>query len=301
MLLRGMVTPLATPLHGGMALDHSGLEALIERVIAGGVQGIFVLGTTGEGPSLPFDVRAAVIRQSCSIAHGRVLVLAAVSDTVYSDTVRLSQLAAEAGADAVVAAPPYYFRYSQDELLAYVARLCGDIELPLWLYNIPSLTKVAFEPETVSRAAELPGIAGLKDSSFDMEYLRRVIELVKSRPDFSVMVGPEEKLLEGLGLGAHGGVCGGSNLHPALLTALLRAFRSGDLTLAVKLQNEVNAMGEALYTTGDPSSSYMRGMKCALGLLGIGDGRCAPPFGSFLQAQQNHIADGLRSLGLLQT
>lgn len=298
MPLRGMITPLATPLKGGAALDRAGLEKLIERVIAGGVQGIFVLGTTGEGPSLPFDLRAEVIAQACSVASGRVAVLAAISDTVYSDSVRLARLAEEAGADAVVATPPYYFRYSQEELLAYIARLSGEIALPLWLYNIPSLTKVAFEPETVRRAAELPRVAGLKDSSFDMIYLKEVIGLVRGYADFSVMLGPEEQLLEGLRLGAHGGVCGGSNLNPRLLTSLERAFCAGDLALAEKLQVEVNEMGAALYRTGDPDSSYMRGMKCALGLLGIGDGLCAPPFTPLSPAEQSQIADGLSSIGL---
>src|SRR5271154_4579695 len=109
--LRGIVTPLVTPLVRG-ALDSGGLERLIEHVISGGVNGIFVLGTTGEGPSLSYAFREQMIRQVCKLVNARVPVLAFVSDTALVESERMVDIAAEAGANAVVLAPPYYFQYS---------------------------------------------------------------------------------------------------------------------------------------------------------------------------------------------
>jgi 4-hydroxy-tetrahydrodipicolinate synthase len=161
--LRGIVTPLVTPLMRG-ALDEAALERLIEHVVTGGVNGIFILGTTGEGPSLSYTLREQTIRRTCKLVNGRVPVLASVSDTVLVESERVAEIAADAGADAVVLAPPYYFQYSQSDLLHYVELAAFTFSLPLFLYNIPQLTKVAFEVETVSRAARIPGVLGLKDS-----------------------------------------------------------------------------------------------------------------------------------------
>jgi 4-hydroxy-tetrahydrodipicolinate synthase len=128
-----MVTPLATPLLDADALDCDGLEKLIEHVIAGGVTGIFVLGTTGESASFSYRLRAEVIRAACSLVRGRVPVLAGISDTSYAETVRLAQTARDAGAEAVVTAPPYYFACSQDDLLRYVELVAGAAQSSLSL------------------------------------------------------------------------------------------------------------------------------------------------------------------------
>src|SRR5665213_4068250 len=105
--LRGIITPLVTPLIRG-ALDCAALERLIEHVVTGGVNGIFILGTTGEGPSLSYALREEMIRKTCELVRGRVPVLASVSDTVLVESERVEEIAADAGADAVVLAPPYY-------------------------------------------------------------------------------------------------------------------------------------------------------------------------------------------------
>jgi 4-hydroxy-tetrahydrodipicolinate synthase len=284
--LRGIVTPLATPLSSTEpSLDPSALERLIEHVISGGVTGIFLLGSTGEFTSLGRELQLEVIRRGCAQAKGRVPVLVGISHTAISETLLLADAAAEAGADAVVLAAPYYFEHSQDDLLRYVERLTKSLSLPLFLYNIPHLTKSSFLPETVRRAADLPGIVGLKDSTGDLKYLEQTMELLRDRPGFTVMIGPEEILVECMKLGAHGGVCGGSNLNPKLFMDLYNAIVAGDEESAEALQQRVRRSAAALYRVGAPGGSYLRGIKAALSLAGLCKPEPAPPFTPFTKEE----------------
>jgi dihydrodipicolinate synthase/N-acetylneuraminate lyase len=287
--LRGIITPLVTPLIRG-ALDCAALERLIDHVVTGGVNGIFILGTTGEGPSLSYTLREEMIRKTCQFVGGRVPVLASVSDTVLVESERVEEAAANAGVDAVVLTPPYYFQYSQSDLLRYVEVAAFRFSLPLFLYNIPHLTKIAFDVETVSRAARIPGVLGLKDSSHDLSYLTRIIEAVQDHPEFSVLTGPEEILLDALRAGSHGGVCGGSNLTPTLFRDLFQAASNANWEEANRHQAKVLAISNAVYTTGFPGTSYLRGLKCALELRGLCRAEFAPPLTKFTDEEYFTVA-----------
>jgi dihydrodipicolinate synthase/N-acetylneuraminate lyase len=297
--LRGLITPLATPLalsdRAEPSLDVSALERLLDHVINGGVTGIFLLGSTGEFSSLGREMRQEIIRRACAHVNRRVPVLAAITDTSIAETLRLADTAVEAGADAVVLAAPYYFEHSQDDLLRYVEQITNRLSLPLFLYNIPHLTKTSFEPETVRRAADLPGVVGLKDSTGDFKYLDKTIDLLRDRPQFSILIGPEEMLLEAMKRGANGGVCGGSNLNPKLFVDLYNAIVRGDLKQAEALQETVRRMNRALYHTGFPGSSYLRGIKAALALAGLCRPEPAPPYAPFSDAEYALLKEGYRT------
>ncbi len=266
------------------------MERLIAHVLAGGVSGIFVLGTTGEGPSLSYRLRSEVVRAACQIAAKRVPVLAGITDTSYTESLRLAAVAADAGASAAAVAPPFYLMYSQAELLRYVERMAAESPLPIYLYNIPQLTKVAYGVDVVRAAIRIPRVIGLKDSAHDLAYLKEILTVAAQRPDFQVYVGPEEILLEGLLLGATGGVCGGANLNPGLFVQLYEFARSGNVEEARRLQNLVNENAAALYTVGDPASSYLRGMKAALQCLGICSDLPALPLSRFSDEERNLLS-----------
>jgi dihydrodipicolinate synthase/N-acetylneuraminate lyase len=293
--LRGIITPLVTPLVRG-ALDSEALERLVEHVIRGGVNGIFVLGTTGEGPSLSYQLREEMIRKSCELAKGRVPVLVCVTDTALAESERVAEIAADAGAEAAVLAPPYYFQYSQSDLMRYVELAAFRLALPLFLYNIPQMTKVSFEVETVARAARIPGVLGLKDSSHDLGYLCRLVEAVKPYPEFSVLTGPEEILLEAMRAGSHGGVCGGSNLSPMLFRDLYAAASTGRWEEAARHQATVLSYSQALYNTGFSGTSYLRGLKCALELTGLCRAEFAPPLTKFTPSEYCAVADAFHGV-----
>ena len=296
-IVHGIVVPLITPLQDQRRLDRSSLERVVEHVIDGGVSGIFILGTTGEGPSLGYQLRRELVDAVCGQAAGRVSVLVGVTDVVYEQTLLMSRIAEEAGASAVVVAPPFYFRISQAELLSYVERFASDSPLPAFLYNIPSLTKTEFEVQTVRRAAAVAGVVGLKDSSGDLAYLRTVIESVPD--DFPVMMGPEEMLVDAMRAGATGGVCGGANLNPKLFVDLYTAIASGDADHAERLQARVREISDALYTVGDSGASYLRGLKWAMAKAGLCSDSCAVPLAPFTREEERVLDARLEKLGCM--
>jgi len=299
--LTGIFPPLVTPLLDRDTLDVAALERLTEHLLAGGVHGLFLLGTTGEGPSLSWRLKAEVVDRGCRLVAGRVPVLVGVTDPSFVDAIRLAERAAEAGADAVVIAPPYYLPLDQDELAGYVERFAAVSPLPVLLYHLPGLTKTGFAPETIRRLLDTPKVVGLKDSGRDMTYQHAVRAIVRQRPDFSLLVGPEELLAEAVLLGAHGAMCGGANMVPRLYVDLYDAARAGDLDRVRELHERVIRISDAIYTLGGPGSSYFRGLKCALSILGLCGDVLAEPYEPFGSAEREEIRTRLRRLGMTQT
>jgi len=290
---------MVTPLLDQDSLDTAGLERLIEHILAGGVHGLFILGTTGEAPSLSYQLRYELIERVCGQVKGRVPVLVGITDTSFVESVKMACKASDAGAQAVVLAPPYYFPAGQAELLEYLKHLTPELPLPLFLYNMPSYTKAVFEPETVQAAASIPGIVGLKDSSGDMIYFHRLLSLLKDYKDFTLLMGPEELLAEAVVLGGHGGVCGGANLVPQLYVDLYNAARSKDLPKVGALHNKVMQISNTIYSVGRYESSYLKGIKCALSCIDICSDFLAEPFHRFRQAERNVIRRHLEELGIM--
>ncbi|MBV8709041.1 MAG: dihydrodipicolinate synthase family protein, partial [Acidobacteriaceae bacterium] len=137
MPLQGVVPPLVTPLTEDSALDRDGLRSVVNHVLAGDVQGLFLLGSTGEFCSLSTDTRRAVIDEGCTAVAGRVPVVINVSDTCLEESIQLAQYAARAGAAAVAICPPYYYSATQLDLVRYASKFAARVEVPVLLYNIP--------------------------------------------------------------------------------------------------------------------------------------------------------------------
>ena len=296
--LRGIIPPLVTPLLDRDTLDAAGLERLIEHILAGGVHGLFVLGTTGEAPSLSYRLRYELIERVCGQVKGRVPVLVGITDTSFVESVKIARKARDAGAQAVVLAPPYYFPAGQAELLEYLRHLTPELPLPVFLYNMPSYTKLVYEPETIRAAADFPGIAGIKDSSGNMIYFRRLQSLLKDHPDFSLLIGREELLAEAVLFGGHGCVCGGANLIPQLYVDLYNAACSKDLPKVEFLHKKVMELSNAIYNVGRYESSFLKGLKCALSCMGICSDFLAEPFHRFRRAEHDRIQQYVKELGI---
>ena len=297
--LRGIIPPMVTPLLERDTLDVAGLERLIEHILTGGVHGLFILGTTGEAPSLSYRLRCELTERVCEQVKGRVPVLVGITDTCFVESVKIACKARDAGAQAVVLAPPYYFPAGQGELLEYLKHLTPELPLPLFLYNMPSYTKLVFEPETVRAAADITGIAGIKESSGDMVYFHQLQSLLNERSDFSLLMGQEELLAEAVLVGAHGGVCGGANLVPQLYVELYKAACSKDLSAVEALHKKVMQISTSIYSVGKYESSYLKGLKCALSCMGICSDFLAEPFHRFRRAERNMIRRHLKELGLM--
>jgi 2-dehydro-3-deoxy-D-pentonate aldolase len=301
--LAGIIPPMVTPLAGRDTLDVPGLERLIEHLLAGGVHGLFILGTTGEGPSLSYRLRRELIDRTCRQVAGRRPVLVGITDTALVESLGLARHAAAAGAEAVVLAPPHYFPAGQTELLEYVERLVAELPLPLFLYNMPELTKTVFAPKTLRRLLDQQRIVGVKDSSGDMAYFEQTLAIARGRPDWSVLIGPEHLLAEAIARGGDGGVSGGANLCPRLFVELYEAAHRRDMAKVAQLQQIVLKLGR-IYQVGRHASAVIKGLKCCLSLRGICDDFLAEPFRRFEAPERERVCQLLDEVdfdGIRQT
>lgn len=286
----GVIVPLVTPLTDGDTLDEAGLARLIEHVIAGGVHGIFVLGTTGEGPGLSYRLRRELVALACEMVEGRLPVLVGVTDTAFAESVDLSLVAADAGAAAAVLAPPFYVPPSQRELIGYVERMAGEVPLPLMLYNMPKFTKIAFDLSTLQTLCQVENIAGIKDSGGDLDYFARLIGLRRRRPDWSILIGPEHLLADAMRLGGDGGVNGGANVFPELFVDCYEAARDGRRT--DELGGRIDDF-QRIYRIGDDPAAFIKATKCALSILGICADVMGDPFDRFEARKREQVAQFL--------
>jgi len=292
---RGIIPPLVTPLTDRDTLDVAGLEALVEHVLAGGVHGLFILGTTGEAPSLSYQLRWDLIDRVTKLVRGRVPVLVGITDTAFVESVNVAVHAADCGASAVVLATPYYFPAGQTELTGYIQNIVEKLPLPLVLYNMPALTKVWFEVDTLRKLSSLDRIIGIKDSSGDLDYFQQLMTLRTERPDWSIMMGPEALLPEAMAVGADGGVAGGANAFPRLFVECYDACVAGDRTKLQKCRNTINEF-QKVYDIGKYASRHIKATKCALSLLGICDDFMAEPFHRFHPPDRARVREVLELL-----
>lgn len=292
--IEGIIPPLVTPLNEEGELDAEGLARVVEHVIAGGVHGLFVLGTTGEGPSLTYDMRTALIERVCDQARGRVPVLVGITDASLGQAIHVAGAASRFGAQAVVLAPPFYYQIDQRELHGFVDRLIDAIDLPVFLYDNPGLTGAAFDLDTVRALIQRPEVIGFKDSSGNAVRFHR-LKGVLQEADIPLFVGPEELLAESLIMGADGGVPGGANIFPELYVGLYDAVQAGRIERAKALHGRIMELSAVVYR-GHGGSTYgssrvIGGIKSALSAMDI----CSDVLATPLKGASAEKAETIRS------
>ena len=293
--INGIIPPLVTPLRDDHQLDVEGIERLVEHVLDGGVHGLFILGTTGEGPSLTYDVRTELIDRVCDRVDGRVPVLVGITDASFGQAVRVADAASRLGAQAVVLAPPFYYQIDQHDLHDFVDRLLDAVDLPVFLYDNPGLTGIRFDLDTIRALVERPEVVGFKDSSGDAARFHRLSDVLRDA-DIPLFVGPEELLAESLIMGAEGGVPGGANVFPALYVGVYEAVQAGRIERALALHKRIMQLSAVVYRSdregGYGSSRVINGIKSALSLMEVCHDALAPP----LRGASPEKAEEIRAL-----
>jgi 2-dehydro-3-deoxy-D-pentonate aldolase len=296
--LRGMIPPMVTPLLDDDAFDVAGLERLVEHILGGGVHGLFVLGSTGEGPSLSGRVKRELIAHVCRQVGGRVPVLVGITDNSLAESVALANFAAVAGAQAVVCTAPSYFPAGDAGLLRFFKSLNSRLPLPLLLYNMPALTGMSFSMDFIRGMMAEENVIGLKDSSGDLNYFQAVREVAAERPDWTLMVGPERLLADAVDLGADGGVSGGANLHPRLLVDLYESSTARDQEKLTRAQADLAKLARLYQLQSCSNGPPVAALKFALSCLGICQDHTAPPLLSFDPRDRAAVEALLDELGL---
>lgn len=289
--LRGIVPPLVTPLLPDGSLDADAVPRLVEHVVGGGVAGVFILGTTGEGPCHPRRVQEAMIASTVRAVAGRIPVLVGITACAVDDSVGLARFSAGSGADAVVLAPPFYLPATGDDMRRHVERVLAGVSLPLFLYNMPSLVKTPISLDLLRWAVDQPGIVGFKDSGGDFGYFHKALQATRGRAGFTVFIGPEELVGDAVLFGAHGGVSGGAQVFPRLYVALCEAAAAGNLTRVRRLNDVVQRVSREVYGTTGYAASVIRGIKGCLRARGVCDDIMSEPFGAGTEAERARLKD----------
>lgn len=272
--IKGIITPILTPMNPDESVNYQELSNQIERQIQAG-NGIFCFGTNGEGYILSEDEKMEILRQTVSVAAGKVPVYAGTGCISTMDTIRQSKKARDAGADILSIITPSFALASQKELYDHYVAVAKAVDLPIVLYNIPARTGNKLLPETVAKLArDCENIVGAKDSSGDWDNLLAYIQLTRDLgKDFAVLSGNDSLILRGLQAGGTGAISGCANVYPHVMAAIYDGFMSGDLEKAQQAQDSI-ASFRAVFRYGNPNTV----VKKAVGLLGYPVGDCRRPF-----------------------
>ena len=254
---RGIISAVVTPMHADESVNYAALETLAHAQLARGVEGFYCCGSSGEGPLLRFDERKQVLATLVNAAQGKVPVIAHVGTPRTQDAVELAKSAEQDGASAVSLVPPYYYKYSREEIIAYYRRVLDAISIPVILYNIPQFTGVELDSLSAEALLGDEQVLGVKHTSHNLYSLERMIARY---PDKVFFNGFDEIFLSSLAAGATATVGTTVNLHPELFLALRTALRQGDIPKAQRLQQQINEVVENLVARGVfQSAKYLAG------------------------------------------
>ncbi len=297
-MFRGLMPAMVTPFDDRGEVDLGATEAVVERFIRAGVDGISPLGSTGEASHLASEERKRFIEEVTRIVGGRVPLVAGVGAAGTREAVELARHAESVGADAVLVVSPFYWKVGEEALFGHFAAVAETVEIPVLLYNLPMLTGIDLSPSLIARiAAECPNVTGLKDTVTEYRHTVGVLQEVKHvRPDFSVLSGWEDLILPSLLAGADGSICAFANVAPELFVELVRCVRDGDLDKAAELHRQVLS----LVTLGAYSDPPISAIKLAMNKLGV---PISPTVrGPALPATDEQAVEAvLRDVGLLET
>ncbi len=272
--MTGLVAATFTPMHEDGSLNLGQVETIVQHLIDGGVAGLYVCGTTGEGPSLSTEEREAVAAAYVAAARGRVPVVVQVGHTSLADAARLARHARTVGAQAMSAVAPWYFKPDSLPVLVDCLKTITSAapDLPFYYYHMPSITGVDFDVRLLLQAAgeHLPSLVGIKYSATRIDQMQACVELDDGRYD--VLFGCDEMLLSALAVGVRGAVGSTYNFLAPLYGRLVAAFQANDSDQARRLQSQaVRIIQPVVRLRG------VAGLKAAMKILGVDCGPCRLP------------------------
>ncbi|MBQ6861337.1 MAG: dihydrodipicolinate synthase family protein [Alistipes sp.] len=262
----GVVVPMATPVKNG-SVDLEATAAIIRSFVEAGVDTL-VMGTTGEGNSVPQKEGIEMVRKAVETAQGRITIYAGVTGMCLKEQIAQIEGFKEAGADVAVAVLPAYYALEEEQMVAYYTALADASPLPLMLYNILATTHLSIPVEAVRKLAAHPNIVGLKDSERDLERMEQCIAVAKSREDFTYFCGWAAQSAHSLELGADGIVPSTGNFVPKHFQALYEAAVAGNMAEANRLQELTDRMAK-VYQAGRPLGKQLAALKCIMAREGL--------------------------------
>lgn len=289
---RGIIPPVVTPMTPDEEVDYPRLRQVIDRQIAAGVHGIFVLGTTGECYALDAAEKQRVVAETVAHVNKRLPVFAGTGAETTREAIVHTQMAEREGVDGVSVITPYFIMPSQAELVDHYRRVAERTSLPVVLYSNPATCGgLKIEPDTVAKLAQVPNIVAIKDSSGDVQNLIETVRVVP--PEFAVLQGRDTLIAPALMFGAKGAVPASCNIAPALLVEIYESFVAGDLARAKAAQERLSPVRIALMIGTAPGV-----VKQAMALTGWDVGPSRSPVAALSADKRQTLKDILTAAGL---
>lgn len=291
-MFKGSITALITPFKNGL-VDEDALRRLVEWQIAEGTHGLVPTGTTGESPTLNFDEHKRVIDVTIEVARGRVPVIAGTGSNATDEAIELSTHAEKSGADGLLIVNPYYNKPTQDGLYHHFKAINDKVGIPIVIYNIPGRTNVDMSVATMARIFELKNVVGVKDATANIARVSQQRDAMG--PEFNQLSGEDATALGFIAHGGHGCISVASNVAPRLCADLQNACLKGDFAAALKLQDRLLPLFDALFVETNPGP-----VKYAASRLGPCSAEMRLPMVPVTDAGRKVVDAALAKVGLLK-
>jgi 4-hydroxy-tetrahydrodipicolinate synthase len=291
-MFRGSYTALITPFRNG-AIDEDAFRRLVEWQISEGTHGLVPVGTTGESPTLSHDEHMRVVELCIEAAKGRVPVLAGAGSNATDEAIDLAQHAQKVGAAGVLIVTPYYNKPTQEGLYQHFKAVNDAIDIPIVIYNIPGRSIVDMSVATMARCFELKNVVGVKDATANLA--RASQQRAAMGPDFILLSGEDATALGFMAHGGHGCISVASNVAPRLCADFQNACMAGDFATALKLQDRLMPLHDALFCEANPGP-----VKYAASRLGLCAAELRLPMVPISDTSKKIVDAALAAVGLLQ-
>lgn len=291
--ITGSIVAIVTPMHEDGSLDYPALRALIDWHAAEGTDGIVIVGTTGESPTVNVEEHCELIRVAVEQSNKRVPIIAGTGGNSTKEAIELTAFAKKVGADASLQVVPYYNKPTQEGIYRHFRTIAEAVELPVLLYNVPGRTVADMTNDTILRLAQVPGIVGVKEATGNID---RAAQLIKDAPEhFAIYSGDDPTAVALILLGGHGNISVTANVAPRKMHELCVAAIAGDVATAMRLQFELMPLHRHLFVEPNPIP-----VKWAMARMGLCGGAMRLPLTELAESARPVVEAALRDTGLLK-
>ncbi len=291
--IRGSIPALITPMHANGEVDYPTLRRLIDWHVAEGTDGLVIVGTSGESPTVNVEEHREILRVSVEQAAKRIPIIAGCGANSTAEAIELAQYAESIGADAQLQVVPYYNKPTQEGLYRHFKAIAeATPQLPVILYNVPGRTVADLQHETVLRLAQVPGIIGIKEATGNLERAQWLIRDVPK--SFAVFSGDDPTAVALMLCGGAGNISVTANVAPRLMHELCEAAMRGDIASAMKIQFQLMPVQKHLFVEANPIP-----VKWAMARMGLAGGALRLPLTELSEGQRPVVEAALKSSGLL--
>ncbi|CAN7272038.1 4-hydroxy-tetrahydrodipicolinate synthase [compost metagenome] len=290
--ITGSIVAIVTPMHEDGSLDFPALRALVDWHVAEGTDGIVIVGTTGESPTVSVEEHCELIRVAVEQAGKRIPIIAGTGGNSTKEAIELTAFAKKVGADASLQVVPYYNKPTQEGMYRHFRTIAEAVELPVLLYNVPGRTVADMNNETILRLAQVPGIVGVKEATGNID---RAAQLIKDAPEgFAIYSGDDPTAVALILLGGHGNISVTANVAPRKMHEMCVAALKGDVVTARRLHMELIGLNKAMFIEANPIP-----VKWALQQMGRMEGGIRLPLTPLSEANHDYVRKALAAAGLL--